>query len=709
MLKKHTSFLSQIHGFSFHNVFNLNLPVKFKLPFGGEINLNDVTLGLCGGMCFTALDYFLSGLPRPDFSNPNQIDKKTLSYLCQRQIDSLKLPVVIKFLEWMLLEENTLAVRMARYEVPRIRKNLDNDQPVVLGLVRVRGLGNPTLNHQVIATGYEFNPTTKDLLLQIYDPNYPLKDVDIRINLAHPSSGINLTQSSGERLRGFFVLPYKVHKMKPQPSVAVEALSFGALSFDTPTFKLYWPVDSRRVNQYFGENPNSYKPFGLAGHEGLDLFALTGANIYSCADGEVYQTGFPKNHPYGYHIRVKHVWNGKTYHTIYSHLSEILVKVGQKVSAGEKIGLADNTGNSFGSHLHLTLKIDGEKTPGYPSGIVDPWPFLRDSMTEKPKPSAPILPSSGVLVFTTADLRLRTGPDQNADLIAILPAGEPLDTRGNAAEIRSKIGIQGEWLQVQTASGQAGYVAAWFVQDSEQIFPPSDLVLYPFDSVNLRSGPGTNFDLLVSMKMDDPLTVLGDPDLAVSKLGKKNEWLHVQTDKGQRGFVAAWLVHKTGQAAPQSGLVVYSTTILNVRARPTTEGNILTKTSPGEKLTVLGSKDQSEAKIGQQDAWLNIKTLTGFSGFVAAWLVTAAAPLPNTPQPIADTLKVFPTTDINMRAQPSINSPRIGGATRNDPLFVIDTDLQEAKSKIGQNDAWVYVEKQNGERGWVAAWLLRHI
>jgi murein DD-endopeptidase MepM/ murein hydrolase activator NlpD len=50
------------------------------------------------------------------------------------------------------------------------------------------------------------------------------------------------------------------------------------------------------------------------------------------------------------------------YHTIYAHLSRIDVQVDQNVAAGDLIGLADNTGNSFGSHLHLTLKIDGEQT-----------------------------------------------------------------------------------------------------------------------------------------------------------------------------------------------------------------------------------------------------------------------------------------------------------------------------------------------------------
>ena len=707
MVKIQTPFSTHLHGFIFLNHFNLKLPIKYKLPIGGVIDLNDVTIGLCGGMCFTALDYYFSGLSRPEDKQPNQIDKKTLLYLCERQLDSLNLLVVLKFLEWMLLEEHTLAVRIARRELPRIRRSLDKGQPVVLGLVRVRGFGNPTHNHQVVATGYEFNSATKDLVLNIYDPNHPLRDVTIQMNLAHPSSGIHLVQSSGELLRGIFIVPYQPRVVQPNLiGEKTDPLSFAPLSFETPTFKLQWPVDSRRVNQFFGENPSSYKPFGLAGHEGLDLFALTGANIYACADGEVYQAGFPKNHPYGLHVRLKHIKDGKTYHTIYSHLSEISVKVGHQVTAGQKIGLADNTGNSFGSHLHLTLKIDGEMTPGYPAGIVDPWPYLRDSVTETPKPSQPVPPSSGVQVFTMMDLRLRTQPDPDASMITILPAGEPLDTRGDAAEIRSKMGMQGEWLQVKSASGQVGFVAAWLVQDSEQVFSPSNLILYPFDLANLRSGPGTNFELLASITMDDPLTVLGDPDLATLKIGQMNEWLQVQTDQGIRGFVAAWLVHKTGQTAKESGLVVFSETVLNVRARANTDANILTVTTPGDKLFVLGDKNQALSKVGHPDTWINVKTLNGYVGFVAAWLVTTVMPSLSPTQPITAPLRVFPTVDANLRAQPSVNSPRVSGAKSLETLLVIDSDLVEAESKIGKNGMWLYTQKQNGERGWIAAWLV---
>ncbi len=81
-------------------------------------------------------------------------------------------------------------------------------------------------------------------------------------------------------------------------------------------------------------------------------------------------------------------------------------------------------------------------------------------------------------------------------------------------------------------------------------------------------------------------------------------------------------------------------------------------------------------------------------------------PAPVTPQAGTTDLLVYPTSGINLRAQPSVNSPRIDGANLNEALKVVETDLQAARAKIGKMDMWIYAEKQNGVRGWAAALFL---
>lgn len=704
MAKARTGFVPVDNGFRFVNYFEFRFPVKYSLPFTGQLDLNDIVFGLCGGMCFSALDYFYANQVPPSDEHPEKLNGKLFTYLCQRQLDSLSLQVVIKILDWMLNEDRVISTRMARYEIPKLRRSLDKGQPAVLCLIRVQGLGDPTRNHQVLATAYEVESSTGDLIVDLYDPNYPGRDSSLRIRQSQTGANRSIVQSTGEQARGFFIVPYKARRTFPRPELEAAGLAF-ALTQPETGFRLHWPVDSRIVNQLFGENPDLYRPFKLPGHEGIDFFGLTGANVYACADGEVFQSEHPTGHPYGLQIRIRHEYEGQVYHTIYAHLAHSLVKNQQKVKAGQRIGLVDNTGNSFGSHLHLTLKLEGAQTPGYPKSIIDPWPYLQSSVTpiEDPPPSP-----SGITVYTIAQLNLRNRPTSDAQIQTILPVGEALAVLGEAETIREKIGQPDQWLQVKTAAGLTGFVAAWYVQDTEQqAFPPSGIVVYPYDALNIRSGPGTGFPIITHLTAADPLSVLGDADSIRSQIGKSNEWLQVQNQSGLRGFVAAWLVHMTGQTPPSSGLTVRSIGTLNVRARPDTDGNILTNVTPSDNLVALGEKDQVQAVIGQENHWLLVRTPSKFIGYVAAWLVRlAGSDLPPIEPGNSAKLLVIPTADINLRAQPSVNSPRVSGAFQNEVLEVIEADLDQAAEKIGKQDTWLYVEKSDKVRGWAAAWFL---
>lgn len=142
-------------------------------------------------------------------------------------------------------------------------------------------------------------------------------------------------------------------------------------------FVLQWPTDYPVVTQRFGANPRIYARYGMPGHEGLDIRALTNTNIYACADGTVYEVHTdPRDHAYGIHIRIQH---RDGYKTIYAHLARALVDVGDGVQAGQIIAKADSTGNSSAAHLHMSLKRDGATERGetnYPKDILDPTPFM---------------------------------------------------------------------------------------------------------------------------------------------------------------------------------------------------------------------------------------------------------------------------------------------------------------------------------------------
>ncbi len=102
-------------------------------------------------------------------------------------------------------------------------------------------------------------------------------------------------------------------------------------------------------------------------HTGQDFAVGTGTPVRAVGAGTVVRTG--SGGPFGNHIVIKHP-NG--YYTQYAHLSRIQTRQGDRVHAGEQIGLSGSTGNSTGPHLHFEVRV----TPDVGSGV-DPLPWLR--------------------------------------------------------------------------------------------------------------------------------------------------------------------------------------------------------------------------------------------------------------------------------------------------------------------------------------------
>lgn len=90
-------------------------------------------------------------------------------------------------------------------------------------------------------------------------------------------------------------------------------------------------------------------------HEGLDFAAATGTPVFATADAVVEVA--ERKDSYGNCIDLNHGYN---YMTRYAHLSQILVKPGQKVKRGEMIGKVGSTGKSTGSHLHYEVRFKGQ-------------------------------------------------------------------------------------------------------------------------------------------------------------------------------------------------------------------------------------------------------------------------------------------------------------------------------------------------------------
>lgn len=97
------------------------------------------------------------------------------------------------------------------------------------------------------------------------------------------------------------------------------------------------------------------KTGGRRMHSGVDFAASLGTPLYATADGIVTHAGWQSG--YGRLIKIQHEFGIETR---YAHLSRLRVKVGQKVSRGDRIGDMGASGRVTGVHLHYEVRVGGK-------------------------------------------------------------------------------------------------------------------------------------------------------------------------------------------------------------------------------------------------------------------------------------------------------------------------------------------------------------
>lgn len=135
----------------------------------------------------------------------------------------------------------------------------------------------------------------------------------------------------------------------PVPTIDMERLVDRVLA----TVPLASPVvDEHRKTSGFGRRRDPFRG-RVAFHRGVDLAAARGTPIYAPAAGKVIRVG-----PRGGYGNVVELDHGNGVVTRYAHLHAYLVKRGDTVAPGERIGVMGRTGRTTGVHLHYEVLVD---------------------------------------------------------------------------------------------------------------------------------------------------------------------------------------------------------------------------------------------------------------------------------------------------------------------------------------------------------------
>lgn len=106
-------------------------------------------------------------------------------------------------------------------------------------------------------------------------------------------------------------------------------------------------------------------------HDGIDISATVGSEVYSTAQGRVVKIMYSK-YGYGNRVVIEHAYG---FETLYAHMHTLKVKKGQWVQKGQLIGTVGNSGKSTGPHLHYEIHKNGETR--------DPLGYFYSHMTDE--------------------------------------------------------------------------------------------------------------------------------------------------------------------------------------------------------------------------------------------------------------------------------------------------------------------------------------
>jgi len=283
---------------------------------------------------------------------------------------------------------------------------------------------------------------------------------------------------------------------------------------------------------------------------------------------------------------------------------------------------------------------------------------------EPPKVTKVPVPADKFVIYAVEDdLALRADPSVGGYLWKRMPLGTELTCLEPKATTKAKLGVNGQWINVQDPNGNQGYVAAWFVSETKGKpaapatsapvsspttssttkpaapalkLPPGAMAFVPTEELTFRTQPVISPETVIRrIPPTETLVSVESAKDAIAKVGVTGQWLKVRDASNKEGYVAAWYVkYASGSQPPATsttaavpapapgGVLKVKATAegIALRKQPIVNDSTLIRRLPlGTEFTV--TEPNAEGKVGKNDQWLKVKDPSGTEGVVAAWFV----------------------------------------------------------------------------------------
>ncbi|MHC2999247.1 SH3 domain-containing protein [Microbacterium sp. HJ5] len=398
-------------------------------------------------------------------------------------------------------------------------------------------------------------------------------------------------------------------------------------------------------------------------HFGVDLAARSGTPIYAIAPGTVTATVSGTTSRAGY-ISIRHTISGVTYTSIYMHIwsATTRVKVGQKVTAGQRISEVGNSGVSSGSHLHLelwragTTSVTAENAGAFLKARGVDIYAAATLVTARPAPAT-------CTYYSIGALNLRSGPSVEYDSLRLLPQGTAI------VHVPGK--ITSGFIPVRVGT-QSGWVSSSLVSPVKP--PPAPAALptgtyFATAALAFRAAASSSGVSLGVIPKDAKVGAI----LALSA-----SWAKV-TYSGKTGWVQRAYLTTTVPATPAATPppIQYATAALAFRA---------TASSSGVSLGVIPKDAKVGAILALSASWAKV-TYAGKTGWVQHSYLTTTVPTPPATAPAPTN---YATAALAFRATASTSSTSFGVIPKGSAVgTILATSASWAKVTYSGKTGWV--------------------
>jgi N-acetylmuramoyl-L-alanine amidase len=292
------------------------------------------------------------------------------------------------------------------------------------------------------------------------------------------------------------------------------------------------------------------------------------------------------------------------------------------------------------------------------------------------KTAEPAEASNGSVTITAANLNVRQGPGLSYPVVG----------KANKGEKYSFIKQQGDWIQISLPGGRLGWVAEWFTKRESPAAAASltkaGTGTVTADSLRVRSGPGTSYASIGSLRQGQSVAVLET----------KGSWVKVR-HTSMEGWVSEDYLNVSGaqqQSASAAGSkeAFAAADNLNVRVSPSLTAKVIGKLAKGTKVSVR-SQENGWAVIDYKGQAAYVSTQ--YLRFTASQQVpkandAAASPSGSEASVTASTLYI--------RDKAGPNGKIVGQVSRGQKFKILE-----------EKDNWLKIEYKPGSTGWAAGWF----